>query len=217
MFDPPEQSERAEPLLALDARRVAERLAGLQQQLALDRRGARPLVADDDHVVDDDLRPLGDREEDVRARVAVGEHHARIDRRRSRSRDCGTRGRCGRGRTRRRPPSTPCRARSPATRGAVRGREHHVAAEIDGADDRARPFGDGDRDLHVAIVGRRRPIAGGEHRHRRHHHRAREAARAVQARGCPRRRRRASPARTDRRPSAGRSAQLRRRRARCCR
>ncbi len=104
--DAAEQPERGQPLLALDARRVAERLARPQQQLALDRLGARPLVADDDHVVDDDLRPFADREADVGAGVVLGERRRRDRRRRSRSRGCGTRGRCGRDRTPPRPPRT---------------------------------------------------------------------------------------------------------------
>ena len=61
----PEQSERREPALTFVDPLEAERLAGLQQQLALDGLGSRPLVADDEHVLDEDLRTLPHAKHDV--------------------------------------------------------------------------------------------------------------------------------------------------------
>src|SRR5256885_6688323 len=52
------QAKRAQALLALEHRRVPERTAGSDPQLALDRLDARTLVADNDDVVDEHLRSL---------------------------------------------------------------------------------------------------------------------------------------------------------------
>ena len=148
--DAPEQAERGEPLLALDARRVAERLARLERQLPLNRGGARPPVADDDHVIDQHLRTFADAEEDVGARVALGEHHARIDSDAlvaavavlevdaiAIGGDIDLRVRlAGHGRER---------------SANLLGGEHDVPHHVDGADERARPFADVDADLDVTI------------------------------------------------------------------
>ena len=68
---PPEQPERGQPALALVDRRQAQRIARLELQLPLDRLGVGPLVADDQHVVDEDARPFLHGEDDVGA-CAVG-------------------------------------------------------------------------------------------------------------------------------------------------
>ena len=65
--DAPEQSERAEPALALDQILEPERLSLLQQQLALDDPLVGPHVADDEDVIDDRLLSLGDDELQVGA------------------------------------------------------------------------------------------------------------------------------------------------------
>ena len=57
-----EQAERGQPALALVDRAEAERIAGLHLQLALDRLGAGAHVADDQHVIDEHLRPFANRE-----------------------------------------------------------------------------------------------------------------------------------------------------------
>ena len=66
--DAPEQAERAEPALALDEVLEAERLALLQQQLARDDLGIGAGVADDEDVVDDRLLALVNFELEVGAR-----------------------------------------------------------------------------------------------------------------------------------------------------
>ena len=62
-----EQTERGQAALALDDGVQAERIAGLELQLALDRLRARARVADDQDVIDEDLRALAHREHDVGA------------------------------------------------------------------------------------------------------------------------------------------------------
>src|SRR5262249_45746038 len=55
---PAEQPERRQATLAFIDLFEPERLAGLELQLALDRRGPGPLIADDEHVVDRDALPF---------------------------------------------------------------------------------------------------------------------------------------------------------------
>ena len=148
--DSPEQPEGAQLLLALDPFRVAERLTRLQRDLALDRRGLRPMIADDDDVIDDHLRTFGNRECHIGACIACGEHHARLDADRLvtavpvfqleaiaivgdvhlRIRMAGGEGQhC----------AELIRAQRP------------VAGEVHGRHQRARPFGDVDRNLDMTI------------------------------------------------------------------
>ena len=56
-LDAAEQAERRKPAAALDLGRLAERVAGLDLQLALDGLRARAHVADDQHVIHEDARP----------------------------------------------------------------------------------------------------------------------------------------------------------------
>ena len=78
---PTEQPERAQPPLTLDDVLEAERLAALDRQLALDRRGAGPVVADDQDVVDEDLRTLFDHDRQIGLRMIVVERDAGVCRR----------------------------------------------------------------------------------------------------------------------------------------
>ena len=173
-----EQPERSQPLLALDPRRVAQRLARPQQQLALDRFGARPVVADDDDVIDDDLRTLADGKADVGARVVLRQRGARSHR------DALV-------------PAVAVLQIDPiAIRGhldlrerAVRRRRHHgaqlvgredrVARERHVADERSRPFDDPHGNLDPLIVGGTAIVAARQLGPDGFHHRARKAARAV--------------------------------------
>src|SRR5439155_19271756 len=77
--DAAKETERREPALALVDGLQPERIAGTDLQLALDRLGARPHVADDQHVVDEDLRAFlhGVGHRDVR--VVLAESRSRLD------------------------------------------------------------------------------------------------------------------------------------------
>jgi hypothetical protein len=158
-----EQAERTEALLALEPRRIPERLARLEQQFALDRFGARALVAHDDHVVHEHLRALADGEPDVSARPSLLERHIRIERGALvpaiqvlelnaivvlgdlHIRECLARSR---------PHDAP----------DLRLSQDGVAFYGDAADDDPRPFVDGERHLYPAIGLRCRPWRTGQRR-----------------------------------------------------
>ncbi len=176
--DAAKQTERAQALLALDARRIAEWLARLQRELTLDRRRAGTAVADDDHVVDDDLRPFGDPKENVRSGVAIGEHDAGLD-------DdvlvapvaifeidaVAVRGhfdfgvRAARHDSQHRPKLIVA--------------EHHVAGDVHRTDEGAGAFGDVDTDLNPAVLIRPGTRPAWQHRHPGHDHRTSEATTPV--------------------------------------
>ena len=76
----PEQAERRQAPLALVDRAEAEGIARFHLQLVLDGAGARPHVADDEHVIDEDLRPLANHEGDRHVRAVLAELGPRLDR-----------------------------------------------------------------------------------------------------------------------------------------
>ncbi len=75
----PEQAQGREPLLTLDARRVAERLPWTQQQRPFDGLDASSAISHDDDVIDNCLGPFADREGDVRAGLIIGQFGTRLD------------------------------------------------------------------------------------------------------------------------------------------
>ena len=75
----PEQPERRQPPLALVDRGRLNGSPGFDLQLALDRLGAGPHVADDQHVVDEHLRPFADEKRDIDTRAVLGELGSRLD------------------------------------------------------------------------------------------------------------------------------------------
>ena len=123
----------------------------MDPQLALDRLDARTLVANDDDVVDEHLRPLAHRHAHVGARVVLGERDRRLDDRTL---------------------ITPVQVlelnavavgdhlhlgiRLPGRRRHHRPdlgvAEHHIPLNGDGSNDRPRTFGHVERDQHAAIT-----------------------------------------------------------------
>ena len=77
--DAPEQSELRELAMALELRVEPERSAFLQHQLAADDVRIGPLVADDEDVIDEGLRPLLDRERQRHARRLFGRARLHLD------------------------------------------------------------------------------------------------------------------------------------------
>ena len=71
-----EQAERTETPPALEQVAEPQRGAGPKQQLPPDHILRRPPIADDDHVIDQDLGSFGDGEADVCAGVVVPQRKA---------------------------------------------------------------------------------------------------------------------------------------------
>ena len=74
--------QRREPPLTLVLRFEAERIARLELKLALDRLCARPHVAGDQHVIDENPWPLTDSEDEICLRAIGGETRLRLHGRR---------------------------------------------------------------------------------------------------------------------------------------